>query len=119
MTAAEPLPIGCRPHQHLRNLLDEMASLHERPDRIKEGEGRRYGHYGIGKEKSMATAMILCVSRGIELHICLYVFPFPNLLGGFSMIWIRFVATKRPRIYCGFNKEMCKDTIVRGLDYTT
>jgi hypothetical protein len=36
MTAAEPLPIGCQPHHRL---LDEMASLHERPDRIKETKG--------------------------------------------------------------------------------
>lgn len=49
MTAAEPLPIDCWPNHRLRHLLDEMASLHERPDRIKEGEGRRYGHWGLAR----------------------------------------------------------------------
>jgi hypothetical protein len=28
---------------------DELASLHKRPDRIKEGEERRYGHWTLAR----------------------------------------------------------------------
>ena len=44
MTAAEPLLLS--------HTFDETAPLHERPDRIKEGGGTRYGHRGLARSRS-------------------------------------------------------------------
>lgn len=102
MTAAEPLPLS--------HTFDEMASLHERPDRIKEGEGRRYGHRGLARIRSQwLWKVFVGVKRNRFADL-------PCFLVSWSVGYLDDMDTiccnRKTRDHAWRQQEMCRDTVV-------